>query len=234
MTTGQAPATMSLTIDDRAGTTWRLEPGQNFAVGREGDLAFPDNLYLHGRLIEFAFHTGFWWVSNVGRYLPVKLIDLRTGGQTVLRSGSSVVIVADLLAVFEAGPTTYEVGISLSAPLQPPTVLPRPPRRATLERGTLTEDQTRLLAAMAEPMLRCPGTGFDHMPTIPAVARRLDWPVTKANRQLDRLCERLADRGVSGLVGDGRGTALNRRTRLVEYALETKLISIDSLILLDR
>lgn len=104
----------------------------------------------------------------------------------------------------------------------------------TLGHNPLTEDQKRLLAAMAEPQLRHPGTRLDQMPTIPAVAERLGWPVTKTNRQLDRLCEQLANGGVSGLVSDGRGTAVNRRVRLIAYALDTRLITGTSLSLLDE
>lgn len=86
--------------------------GQVFTVGREGDLAFPDNPYLHGRIVALAFHAGLWWISNVGRRLPVKVIDERTGAQTVLRSGTSDVIVSDVLVVFEAGPTGFRQSLT--------------------------------------------------------------------------------------------------------------------------
>ncbi|WP_051198528.1 hypothetical protein [Gordonia shandongensis] len=224
----------SLTVDDRAGTTWELTPHESFTIGREGDLAFPDNPYLHRRLLLLTFHAGFWWVANVGRYIPVKIIDLGSGAQTVLRSGSSSVLAADALAVFDAGPTTYEVGVRVTAA---PT-LPRPSPTAvhgrTLGHAAVTPDQFRLLVAMAEPLLRHPGTGLDRMPTIPAVAERLGWSVTKANRHLDRLCERLADGGVSGLVSDGRTTAVNRRMRLLEYALDSRLVTREALSVLDE
>ena len=223
----------SLIIDDQAGSTWTIAPGETFTIGREGDLTIA-NPYLHARLLGVAFHAGWWWLSNTGRYIPVRVIDKRTGASAVLRSGAADVIVGDLLLVFEAGPTTYEIAVGLSNPLPPPVIgAPTTGERLTITHGDLTTDQRLLLTAMAEPLLRYPGTGLDRMPTIPAVADRLEWSVTKTNRQLDRLCEKLADAGVSGLVGDGRGTALNRRTRLVEYALDARLVTPESLPLLD-
>ncbi|WP_454164020.1 hypothetical protein [Gordonia iterans] len=226
-----APA--PLIVDDRAGSVWCLEAEQVFTIGREGDLAFADNPYLHGRLIGLAFHAGFWWISNVGRYLPIKLIDEETGVQTVLRSGASDVVVTGVLVVFEAGPTTYEISLTVTAPLRPPTLVSPPAKGHTLERSVLTEEQSQLLVAMAEPLLRQPGTGLDRIPTTAAVARRLGWSVAKTNRQLDRLCERLAGAGVAGLTGDGRASAVNRRVRLVEYAMDTRLVTPDDLRLLD-
>jgi hypothetical protein len=53
------------------------------------------------------------------------------------------------------------------------------------------------------------------------------------NRKLDNVCEKLDKLGVEGLRG-GRGKlATNRRARLVEYAVATRLVSTDDLVLLD-
>ncbi|MFT3660905.1 MAG: hypothetical protein QM809_05770 [Gordonia sp. (in: high G+C Gram-positive bacteria)] len=226
--------TPSLLIDDRMGTERSILPGETFTVGRDGDLSFRDNPYLHRKLIHLAFHHGLWWISNVGSRIPVKLLDERTGAPSILVSGASDVIVADrLLAVFEAGPTVYEVGVRLTAAPQPPTFVAPNGRDLTAQPGDLNPEQLLLLTAMAEPLLRYPGTGLDRIPSIQAVADRLGWPTTKTNRKLDYLCARLADDGVAGLVGGGKGLAVNRRTRLVEYALHTRLITEKSLRLLD-
>lgn len=224
----------SLWIDDRAGQTWMVEPGTEFVIGRTGDLAFGDNPFLHRRLIHFGFQDGFWWLSNVGRRISVKLIDADTGLSGTLPSGASTVVAApNLTLVFEAGPTVYEVSVGLTrAPVGPE--VDDEGGVSTMGPGSLNLEQYQLVVAMAEPLLRYPGTGLDRIPSIPQVAARLGWPVTKVNRKLDHLCQRLADGGVSGLVTDLRGNqALNRRTRLVEYALETRLITPQSLALLD-
>ena len=58
--------------------------------------------------------------------------------------------------------------------------------------------------------------------------------MTTFNRKLDNVCEKLDKIGVDGLRG-GRGKlATNRRARLVEYAVATRLVSADDLALLDR
>ena len=57
--------------------------------------------------------------------------------------------------------------------------------------------------------------------------------MTTFNRKLDNVCEKLDKLGVDGLRG-GRGKlATNRRARLVEYAVATRLVSADDLALLD-
>lgn len=233
MTAESRNAAPALLIDDRMGTEQLIQPDRTFTIGRAGDLAFHDNPYLHRQLIHLAFHDGFWWISNVGRRIPLKILDEYTGAPAVLRSGASDVIVAPrLLVVFEAGPTVYEIALRLTEPPQPPSFHEHGGRDLTAQPAELNVEQSMLLAAMAEPLLRYPGTGLDRIPSIQAVADRLGWSTTKTNRKLDYLCERLAEHGVTGLVGDGRGLAVNRRTRLVEYALDTRLITPKSLRLL--
>jgi hypothetical protein len=57
--------------------------------------------------------------------------------------------------------------------------------------------------------------------------------MTTFNRTLDNVCEKLDKIGVDGLRG-GRGKlAVNRRARLVEYAVATRLVSADDLETLD-
>ena len=53
------------------------------------------------------------------------------------------------------------------------------------------------------------------------------------NRQLDNLCQKLAAFGVRGLHGDAENLAANRRARLAEYALATRLVTRADLSLLD-
>ena len=58
--------------------------------------------------------------------------------------------------------------------------------------------------------------------------------MTTFNRKLDNVCDKLDKLGVQGLRG-GRGKlATNRRARLVEYAVASRLVSLDDLVLLER
>ena len=99
---------------------------------------------------------------------------------------------------------------------------------------TLTTSQRQLVVALAEHVLAQPSAGRASVPTSAEAAARLGWSMTTFNRKLDNVCEKLDKIGVDGLRG-GRGRlATNRRARLVEYAVATRLVSVDDLALLDR
>ena len=59
--------------------------------------------------------------------------------------------------------------------------------------------------------------------------------MTKFNRKLDNVCEKLDRVGVRGLRG-GRvaGAASNRRTALVEHAVSTLMVTAEDLYMLDE
>lgn len=53
--------------------------------------------------------------------------------------------------------------------------------------------------ALAEPMLRREGTGFSAIPSSAAAAKTLGWALTRFNRKLDNVCDKLDRVGVAGL-----------------------------------
>ena len=57
--------------------------------------------------------------------------------------------------------------------------------------------------------------------------------MTRFNRKLDNVCDRLARIGVGGLRGGQGRLASNRRARLVEFAVATRLVTRNDLYLLD-
>lgn len=81
-------------------------------------------------------------------------------------------------------------------------------------------------------MLRDPGAGPDALAPNRAIAGRLGWSITKFNRKLDYLCVRLTGSGVRGLQGERGGEATNRRWRLAEHAVATRLVTATDLDLL--
>ena len=105
--------------------------------------------------------------------------------------------------------------------------------RTTLGRPDLTPDQRLLLVALAEDILRRGGRGQGSIPSSAAAAARLGWTLTKFNRKLDAICEKLTKSGVRGLSGQAGKLASSRRTRLVDHAVSTGLISAEQLVLLD-
>ena len=103
----------------------------------------------------------------------------------------------------------------------------------TIGRVQLTPDQKLLIIALCENVLRRGDRGAGHVPQSGAAAARLGWTVTKFNRKLDNVCQKLQRLGVRGLHGDADRLASNRRSRLVEYAVATRLVSRADLAMLD-
>ena len=97
----------------------------------------------------------------------------------------------------------------------------------------MTPDQLRLIVALAEPVLRGDGRASTSLPSNQDVARRLGWRLTRVNRKLDNVCQKLAAQGIRGLHGAPGRLASNRRARLVEYAIAVRMVSRDDLALLE-
>ena len=91
-----------------------------------------------------------------------------------------------------------------------------------------------VVLALAEPALRRGGSGASSLPPSSAAAARLGWSITKFNRKLDNVCQKLGRAGVRGLHGDAGKLASGRRGRLVEYALAVRLVTPEDLSLLEQ
>ena len=102
----------------------------------------------------------------------------------------------------------------------------------TIGQVSLTPDQKLLIVGLCEQILSRGPTARTEVPQSADVARRLGWTITKFNRKLDNVCEKLARQGVRGLHGDSAKLASSRRTRLVEYAMAARLVDRDDLALL--
>jgi hypothetical protein len=204
-----------------------LPDDRAFAVGRDADFEIDDNPYLHRRFLEFSCRDGLWWMANVGGQLSATVCDADTRVQAWLAPGAHLPVVFPATLVrFTAGPTTYELALHLeSAPFTVSAVERPADGRTTLGRVILTEEQRLLVLALAEPALRQPGTGMSQLPSSAAAAERLGWPITKFNRKLDNVCQKLKKAGVRGLHGDSDRLASARRARLVEYAVSARLVT---------
>lgn len=77
------------------------------------------------------------------------------------------------------------------------------------------------------------GRGAGRHPELGRGRAALGWKVTKFNRKLDNVCQKLADAGIRGLHGGPGKLASNRKSRLVEHALSTRMVTEDDLVLLD-
>lgn len=206
-----------------------------FDIGREGDLEVDDNPYLHRKFLQIARHNGIWWLNNVGTMLSATVADTTGGMQAWVAPGARIPIVFGLTkVVFTAGPTTYEFDIHLKTPaFKQESHSGDSAGDTTIGPVNFTDSQKAIIVALAEPMLRREGTGFSSIPSSAEAAKTLGWALTKFNRKLDNVCDKLDRVGVVGLRGGGGKLATNRRARLVEHAVTSQLVTSEDLHLLE-
>lgn len=210
--------------------------GDPFDIGRDGDLAIEDNPYLHRRFLRIAHEGGIWWLANVGSLISATVCDSGGGVQSWLSPGNRLPIVFPTTSiVFTAGPTTYEITAQLrGAPYQEiRSEDPEAGGATTIGMITFTTSQKQLIVALAEPMLRREGVSMNELPSSSAAAERLGWTMSKFNRKLDNVCDKLDRMGVQGLRGGPGKLATNRRARLVEYAVTSQVVTRADLPLVD-
>jgi hypothetical protein len=216
------------------GETFPLCTDAQMTIGRDADVVIDENPFLHRRFLKLHYANAMWWISNIGNQLSATLSDQGGAMQAWLAPGGKLPLVFPHTSVwFTAGPTTYEFEIfTEDAPFVPS--INESPQEGTTTTGrvALTPDQRLLLIALAEPMLKRKVRGAASVPSSADAAARLGWPLTKFNRKLDSVCQKLERLGVRGLHGGPEQLASNRRARLVEYALAARLAQQDDLALL--
>ena len=212
-----------------------LIPGRPFTIGRDADLVVDDNPFLHRRLLSLEHSGGLWWLTNTGSRLSATVSDADSLVQSWLAPGAAVpLVLPHTVVLFTAGAMTNEVEIEV-----PPTWTPTGVARdeagssTTLAPPVLTDSQFLLILALAEPLLRQGGRGRTEIPSSAEAAKRLGWPLTRFNRKLDNVCQKLARSGVRGLHGAPGLLASGRRSRLVEYAVSSRLVTREKLYLLE-
>ena len=207
-----------------------------FTIGRDADLVIEDdNRHLHRQFLSLSSQHGIWLLGNVGSQLTATASDMAGRLEAFLAPGAVLPLVFDeTLVRFTAGPTTYEFSIRLPDPtFVAGPVDDQPGGDTTVGRVSMTPDQLRLILALAEPVLRGDGRAATALPANTEAAQRLGWKITRFNRKLDNVCQKLAAQGVRGLHGGPGQLASNRRARLVEYAIAVRMVTRDDLPLLD-
>lgn len=230
---------MGVTVDF-CGEEFVADPERPLTIGRTGDVEIDDNPYLHRQFLEVVEEGGLWWLTNVGTTLTATVADKKGLFQAWLSPGARIPLALERFTVwFTAGPTTYDFDIVVDTPAFVATGAEEPPREdertgeTTVGRVSFTPDQRLLIVALAEPLLRRGQGGSAQIPSSADAARRLGWKVTRFNRKLDNVCQKLADAGTRGLHGGPGKLASNRKARLVEHALSTRLVTEADLALLD-
>jgi hypothetical protein len=219
-------------IDER----YDVAPEAGLSFGRAADVILDEENEFMSRVVgAFVFHQGTWWIQN--RSSGAQLTVTADGGrQVLLPPGTSDPITFNVGRLrFEAGRSNYEIGITTTGPLSAPAP-PMPDTgadeaKATEEFGIvpLNAEQRAMLALFARARLLDPSGGSLEPPANAEVAHELGWSLKKLDRKLDYLCARLSAAGVQGLRGTKGGEANDRRRRLIDHVLRTRLITKDDL-----
>lgn len=218
---------------------YEVAQGATLTIGREADVSVDDNHFLHRRFLTVSCVDGLWVLRNVGTHLTATVSDVSGLVQAWLGPGARVPLVSEhTIVYFTAGPTTYELEVTLAEPPFTMTPIVRDEGAqagvATVSGVALTTKQRLVLLSLTERALRRGDRGATSIPSSKLAAQRLGWTLVAFNRQLDNLCHKLSAFGVRGLHGDTENLAANRRARLAEYALATRLVTRADLSLLDE
>jgi len=222
---------------DFVGELHQVAIDQRFTFGRTGDLIVDDNPYMHRIVGRFRFADGLWWIDNAGSAITLEIADRNSPSRMKLAPGSSASLSFERSVVrFPAAATTYEIEVTIPSPDRTPVEkLSNDVGEDTVTVSVLgismTDDQRRCIASLAKARLEDPGAPAT-IPTNRSAAALLGWKITRFNRKLDNVCNRLADAGVAGLRGDASEMATNRRQRLVDYSISSGLITAADLELL--
>ena len=213
---------------------WERSPGASLTFGRGAEIDIDSDPRLHRQLGVFEHRDGWWWLSNLGRSIPLQVLHLDTGAAALLPPGTRAALCsAEVIVAFALRSARYELRVT-----QPGLVLPDAPTSGPVA-PTITHEhydlplnleQRQLLAALCETRLVDPAAALV-LPSNQDIAERLGWTITKLNRKLDYLCERLTREGVPGLKRSG-SRAVDRRSRLAEMALQSQMVGADDLALL--
>jgi len=212
--------------------------GRQLRIGRSGDVEIDDNPYLHRNFLVILQEGGLWWLSNVGSTLTATVADDKGLFQAWLSPGARIPLAfSRILVWFTAGPTTYDFEIVVDHPAFV-SAAPDPTEQdqsggMTVGRVAFTAAQRLLVVALCEAFLVRGHAGDSQIPSSADAAERIGWTVTRFNRKLDNVCQKLADAGTRGLHGGVGNLASNRKARLVEHALSTRLVTVHDLGLLE-
>ena len=214
------------------GEWYSVRVGEILTIGSAADLVIDDNPELDPELLEIYHESGMWWIASTSDARVVHVSDPSGRVSTALAPGSRApVAFQPAHVVFSAGPTTYEFAMHGAFPYSASATTAEL-RLAQIDLPRLTLAQRQLLVGLCERSLRHPSRSPGDFPTSAEAAARLGWSLTAFNRKLDNVCDRLDRAGVAGLRGGRGNLATRRRTRLIEYALRSRLVTADDLALL--
>ncbi len=217
------------------GEWYEVTEPDGLSIGRESDLVIDENPFLHRRFLQIYPENGLWWLGNTGNLLTATVTDPSGQIQAWLAPGARLPIVFERMHVlFSAGSTTYDFTIHGDKEFfaSSSSFMDRS-GATTIDPVPLTTSQRLFIVALCENVLRERSGGRGQIPSSSATAKRLGWTLTAFNRKLDNVCDKLDRAGVPGLRGGRGNLAVNRKARLIEYAVSSRLVTADDLGLLE-
>lgn len=224
-------------VIDFVGERSVIDPRRVTTIGRDADIVVDGvNRFLHRKFLALSYDHSMWWIANVGATLCATIADESGALTAYLAPGAALPLVFPRTTIwFSAGSTTYEFDVLVDQPAyEPACVMVDAEGQRTIGRVSFTPDQLLMVLALCEEALRRGNRAPSAIPTNIMAAKRLGWSVTKFNRKLDNVCDKLSQRGVRGLRGDLEQMATSRKSRLVEYALAARVVTPEDLELLDK
>ena len=218
------------------GEWYDVNEPEGLSIGRESDLVIDENPFLHRRFLQIYPENGLWWLGNTGNLLSATVTDPSGQIQAWLAPGARLPIVFERMHVlFSAGSTTYDFTIHGDKEyFASSSEFMDRSGATTVEPIPLTSSQRIFIVALCEDVLRRRGGSHGSIPSSAGTAKRLSWTLTAFNRKLDNVCDKLDRIGVPGLRGGRGNLAVNRKARLIEYAVASRLVTPEDLVLLDR
>ncbi len=235
-TTGPGGAEMTMHVEF-CGEWTALDPETVFTIGRDGDLQIDDNPYLHRYFLQVAFADGLWWLANTGSQLVRHGQRRRWRGAGVPgpRRPAAAGLRRDDGAVHRRPHHLRAHPGGRRADVHPDRGRDRTrPGRPPSGRSCSPDRSGR--SSSPWPNRCCAGRAPGPAPSRPRSRRPRGSAgrSTRFNRKLDNVCEKLDRRGVRGLRGGAGQLAVNRRARLVEHAVASRLVTPADLALLEQ
>lgn len=231
----------SMLVVHFCGDQWEVGPDSELTYGRVADLSLDDHNSCMDPIVgRFRFENGLWWVDSLAAGVRTVIIDRLSTSRIEIEAGTSTpVAFSNFVVQFRSGPARYSAECVVVRSSANALDLMNFARHAPLETQRLelnvdhqwgnistTDEERAMLVEFARSWLTA-DCDFP-IPSLPAnrvVAETLGWSVTKLNRKLDYLCLRLDRAGVAGLVGDAGRLASDRRERLLNHAINARLVT---------
>lgn len=215
-------------------TEIEADPTHPTVIGRMGDLVVgSDNPQMHRRLLMVSAESRMWRLSNIGRHIPVYITKLNGILLTTLPPGASTIIEwPEFLLTFMAGPHSYYLDCWAEIPHSIELSLHTLQGEETIGLGPLSDGERLILAALGQDVLRSKTLDYSLMWRNSDVAEYLGWSRKQFDHRLDDLCARFAAHGIGvtqSITDRAPVNAVNRRIKVLQHAIEARLISIDDL-----